>query len=89
MENKQENNQNQEISNPEQFQIGRSHQQGHTQSEAQEPSEEERGYTKEETEFADGEGTRLNEEIPGNDDSNPSNDDSDEARDLQPEVNDI
>lgn len=46
-----------EIPNIEQFQVGRSH------SDDRDTSEGDAGYTEGEIEFADGEGTQLNEEI--------------------------
>ncbi|AOM79648.1 hypothetical protein [Pedobacter steynii] len=61
-------NQNQspeeEIVNPGQFQVGRNpEEQENEQNDEGTADTEETGYTPGETEFADGEGTRLNEEI--------------------------
>lgn len=72
MENNQENQlQEEEIPTLEQFQVGRN------ADEHQEESGEAAGYTGQEVEFADGEGTQLDDEIDGPDDDDELSDDDD------------
>ena len=57
MENLQYEEQNEEIVNPEQFQVGRAPEEEKT------ATEEDTGYTEGEIEYADGQGTQLDEEL--------------------------
>ncbi len=57
MENPENDEQNEEIVNPEQFQVGR------TPEEEKRGAGEGTGYTEGETKFADGVGTQLEEEL--------------------------
>lgn len=67
MENLENNQPEEEIQNIEQFQINRS--QGNAgEGHATPEPEEDTAYTEDEVPFADGEGTKLNEEIEGPDD---------------------
>ncbi|MDN3588794.1 hypothetical protein QWY86_19085 [Pedobacter aquatilis] len=97
MENNSENKQ-EEINNPEQFQIGRTPQED-KQGDQGETANEDTSYTPQETEFADGEGTRLNEAINGAEtnmdelkkktDDSPEDNNFGKSEGLQPEANDI
>lgn len=57
MENQQYDEQNEEVVNPEQFQVGRA------PEEEKSVTNEDAGYTQGETEYADGQGTRLGKEL--------------------------
>jgi hypothetical protein len=57
MENDQNDLEKDEIVNPEQFQVGRA------PHEEKEEQAEELGYTEQESQFADGQGTQLDEEL--------------------------
>lgn len=69
MENKKLNTEEEEINNPEQFQIGRNH------IEEDEESNDDSTYTEQENEFADGKGSDLAEAF---DDENLDDADLDE-----------
>ncbi|RLJ75027.1 hypothetical protein [Pedobacter alluvionis] len=76
MENLENNQPEEEIQNIEQFQINRSEgnaADGHATPESSEDNE----YTEDEVQYADGEGTQLNEEIEG-----PEDDDETETDDY-------
>jgi len=78
MENQENNQPEEEIQNIEQFQINRSQgnaAEGHAQSGDEE-------YTEDEVQFADGEGTQLNEEINGPDDEEDDDDEEEETDDY-------
>ena len=93
-----ENKTTEEISNIEQFQVGRAPEEEKNipKDDSQEESIE-AGYTPEETEFADGQGTQLVNEISQDEETEPeqktkdSFEDKDFGKDeiTQPEVNDI
>nr|WP_315422604.1 hypothetical protein [uncultured Pedobacter sp.] len=74
MENQENNQPEEEIQNIEQFQINRSEGNAADGHATPDPSEDNE-YTEDEVQFADGEGTRLNEEIEGPEDE----EDDDEA----------
>jgi hypothetical protein len=81
MENLENNQPEEEIQNIEQFQINRSQgnaADGHT---APEPSEDDE-YTEDEVQFADGEGTQLNEEIEGPEDEEDDENEEAETNDY-------
>lgn len=98
MENRDKLQQEEDISNPEQFQVGRSPEE---EKNIESTQTEDSGYTAQETEFADGKDTELNEALgsePGIDDNSETdqeadgsleNKDSGKDKGLQPEVNDI
>ncbi|WP_421943120.1 hypothetical protein [Pedobacter sp.] len=101
MENRDKIQQQEDIVNPEQFQVGRSSEEEKDIEKSETTQTEDSGYTAQETEFADGKDTELNEAL-GNesktDDSNETNQEADgtfENKDSgkdkgqQPEVNDI
>ncbi|EDM38055.1 hypothetical protein PBAL39_00532 [Pedobacter sp. BAL39] len=74
MENNQENQlQEEEIPTLEQFQVGRNAEADDNQEEGGETA----GYTSDEVEFADGEGTQLDDEIDGPEDDDDFSDDDD------------
>ena len=82
MENNQENEQNQmekdEIINPEQFQVSRAPEGDKEQGDQQEEMinrTDDSGYTPQENQFADGNGTQLDQEVGSNE-----NDDKEEMR---------
>lgn len=100
MENAEENKTTDEISNIEQFQVGRApEEEKNIREDESEEESIEAGYTPEETEFADGQGTQLDNEISADDETEPeleqktkdSFEDQDFGKDesTQPEVNDI
>ncbi len=65
MENIQDNLPEEDIINPEQFQVGRAPQnEKEIQEEEVSDQSDDAGYTPQEAQFADGKGTQLNEEIP-------------------------
>ncbi|WP_316825071.1 hypothetical protein [Pedobacter miscanthi] len=66
MENLENNQPEEEIQNIEQFQIDRSN--GNAADGHNTPESDDDEYTENEVQFADGEGTQLNEEIEGPDD---------------------
>ncbi|MNK18685.1 hypothetical protein D3C87_368940 [compost metagenome] len=72
MENQENNQPEEEIQNIDQFQINRSQGNAAEGHPAAQPNDEE--YTEDEVQFADGEGTRLNEQINGPDDEDDDED---------------
>ncbi|WP_406827030.1 hypothetical protein [Pedobacter sp. KACC 23697] len=78
MENQENNQPEEEIQNIEQFQINRSEGNASEGRTTPEPDGD-NDYTEDEVPFADGEGTRLNEEI---------EDPEDEEEDIEPEETD-
>lgn len=58
MENKKHHIEDEEINNPAQFQVGRA-----SGPEKEHDDQDENSYTPQESEFADGKGTPLNEEL--------------------------
>jgi hypothetical protein len=81
MENLENNQPEEEIQNIEQFQVNRSEGNAANGHATPEPSEDEE-YTEDEVQFADGEGTQLNEEIEGPDDEEDEDDDEAETDDY-------
>ncbi|TDO24266.1 hypothetical protein [Pedobacter duraquae] len=78
MENKKEQEMEQdEIVNLEQFQVGRA-----PEEEKQHDEEDDSDYTEDEVEFADGEGTQLEEEFAADDDFEDLEDDDLDTDDL-------
>lgn len=78
MENKKEQEMEQdEIVNLEQFQVGRA-----PEEEKQHDEEDDSDYTEDEVEFADGEGTQLEEEFADDDDFDDLEDDDLDTDDL-------
>ena len=79
------NNQNEqveeEIPNIEQFQVSRSSLEEKDLEHDTDATTEDEGYTEDEVEFADGEGTQLAEEIPDEEDEDLDLDDSDDLED--------
>lgn len=100
MENNSENNPQEEINNPEQFQVGRTPQEEKENNES-DNSGDDAEYTPEETEFADGKGSKLNEAIKQSGEETPDEElkektdgtfedqDFGKSEGLQPELNDI
>lgn len=76
MKNQKNNQPNEEIQNIEQFQINRS--QGNAAEGHLTPETENDEYTEDEVQFADGEGTQLNEKINGPDDEEDDDDEEEE-----------
>lgn len=101
MENRDKIQQEEDISNPEQFQVGRSPEEEKNTETVESTKDEDSGYTAQETEFADGKNTKLNEAIDNeyvteNSDETVQktenafeNQDLENDKDSQPEVNDI
>jgi len=101
MENRDKIQQEEDIVNPEQFQVGRSPEEKKDIEKSETTQTEDSGYTAQEAEFADGKDTELNEALGDEsktDDSNEAdqeadgsikNKDSGEHKGQQPEVNDI
>lgn len=100
MENTEESKPTEEISNLEQFQVGRApEEEKNIQEDGTETEHNEAGYTPEETEFADGKNTLLDDELSEDDDSDEKfeeeTEDNFQEQDfgknegIQPEVNDI
>ncbi|MDQ0965727.1 hypothetical protein ACTJKN_01475 [Pedobacter sp. 22163] len=75
MENLENNQPEEEIQNIEQFQINRSEGNAADGHATPELSEDE-GYTDDEVQYADGEGTQLNEEIEGPEDEEDEDDET-------------
>lgn len=75
MENLENNQPEEEIQNIEQFQINRSEGNAADGHATPEPSEDDE-YTDDEVQYADGEGTQLNEEIEGPEDEEDEDDES-------------
>ncbi|KIA96395.1 hypothetical protein OC25_01145 [Pedobacter kyungheensis] len=76
MKNQENNQPKEEIQNIEQFQINRS--QGNAAEGHLTPETEDDEYTEDEVQFADGEGTQLNEKIKGPDDEEDDDDEEEE-----------
>jgi hypothetical protein len=75
MENLENNQPEEEIQNIEQFQINRSEGNAADGHATPEPSEDDE-YTDDEVQYADGEGTQLNEEIEGPEDEEDEDDET-------------
>lgn len=102
MENIEENKPTEEISNLEQFQVGRApEEEKNIQEDGTETENNEAGYAPEETEFADGQGTLLDDELSEDDDSDEEFEEEEDTEDnfqdqdlgkeegIKPQVNDI
>ncbi|GAA4202426.1 hypothetical protein GCM10022289_17180 [Pedobacter jeongneungensis] len=82
MENQENNQPEEEIQNIEQFQINRSQGNAAEGHASPEPGDDDENYTEDEVPFADGEGTRLNEEIEGPEDEEDDDEEGEETDDY-------